>query len=323
MSPAPVHVDQRGAVVCIGVFDGVHRGHRSLIGLARGIADELGVPLVAITFDPHPMAVVGPRVAPTSLATLEHRIELLGQVGADTVDVLHFDEAVAAMDPQEFVHRVLVDRLHARAVVVGQDFRFGHRAAGSFETLVHEGDRHGFRAVAAPLVGDGEHRWSSTAIRSLVADGDVVGAEQSLGRPYRLDGVVVHGDHRGRELGYPTANLSWTGTPTVPAEGVYAGWLGVGDERLPAAISVGTNPTFDGQERRVESYALDRDDLDLYGLPVRVEFTERIRGQERFDDVAALVARMAVDVSRARVILSGEGRRSAGLVLDADQSHLP
>jgi riboflavin kinase/FMN adenylyltransferase len=151
----------------------------------------------------------------------------------------------------------------------------------------------------------------------------VVGAEQSLGRPYRLDGVVVHGDHRGRELGYPTANLSWTGTPTVPADGVYAGWLGVGDERLPAAISDGTNPTFDGQERRVESYALDRDDLDLYGLPVRVEFTERIRGQERFDDVAALVARMAVDVSRARVILSGEGRRSAGLVLDADQSHLP
>lgn len=300
MPPAPVHVDQRGAVVCIGVFDGVHRGHRSLIGIARGVADELGVPLVAITFDPHPMAVVGPRVAPTSLATLDHRVELLQRAGADVVDILHFDEAVAAMEPQEFVHRVLVDRLHTRAVVVGQDFRFGHRAAGSFETLVHEGDRHGFRAVAAPLVGDGEHRWSSTAIRALVSDGDVAAAGVALDRPYRLDGVVVHGDHRGRELGYPTANLSWSGAPTIPGDGVYAGWLGVGEDRLPAAISVGTNPTFDGQEHRVESHVLDRDDLDLYGLPVRVEFTDRIRGQERFDDVSALVARMAVDVDEVR-----------------------
>jgi len=303
-SQAPVHVDQRGAVVCIGVFDGVHRGHRSLIGIARGVADELGVPLVAITFDPHPMAVVGARVAPTSLATLDHRIELLGQAGADAVDILHFDEAVAAMEPQEFVHRVLVDRLHTRAVVVGQDFRFGHRAAGSFETLVHEGDRHGFRAVAAPLVGDGEHRWSSTAIRGLVSEGDVARAAEALARPYRLDGVVVHGDHRGRELGYPTANLSWAGTPTVPADGVYAGWLTAGEERLPAGISVGTNPTFDGAERRVESYVLDRDDLDLYGQPVTVEFAGRIRGQERFDDVPALVARMAIDVDEARRLLS-------------------
>ena len=219
--------------------------------------------------------------------------------------MLHFDESMAAMDPQEFVHRVLVERLHVREVVVGQDFRFGHRAAGNFDTLVTEGERHDFRAVTAPLVGDGAERWSSTAIRALVVRGDVAAAATALGRPYRLDGVVVHGDHRGRELGYPTANLAWTGEPTVPADGVYAGWLRVldSDSDLPAAVSVGTNPQFDGEERRVEAYVLDRDDLDLYGAEVGVSFVERIRGQERFAAVAALVDRMGVDVAEARRIL--------------------
>jgi riboflavin kinase/FMN adenylyltransferase len=303
----PVHADQRGCVACIGVFDGVHRGHQSLVGIARHRADLLGVPLVAITFDPHPAAVVGPRTAPPSLATLAHRSELLMAAGADAVDVLHFDEAMSAMDPQEFVHRVLVDRLHVRELVVGQDFRFGHRAAGSYDTLVTEGDRHGFRAIAAPLVGDGTERWSSTAIRTLVAQGDVAAAATALGRSYRLDGVVVHGDHRGRELGYPTANLAWAGEPTIPADGVYAGRLRVlGQEvALPAAISVGTNPQFGGQERRVEAYVLDRDDLDLYGAEVGVDFVQRIRGQATFDSVDALVERMAVDVEETRRHLEG------------------
>lgn len=299
---APIAVG--GSVVCIGVFDGVHRGHQSLIALARRTADDLEVPLVAITFDPHPMAVVGPRIAPTSLASLEYRRELLHAAGADDVEVLHFDERVAAMDPEEFVHRALIERLHVRAVVVGQDFRFGHRAAGTFETLVREGERHGFTAVAAPLVGEGTERWSSTATRRLVEQGDVAAAGRALGRPYRLEGEVVHGDHRGRELGYPTANLAWTGTPTLPADGVYAGWLRLAGEPLPAAISVGTNPTFDGVERRVESYVLDRDDLDLYGEHVEVDFADRIRGQERFDGIDALVARMAIDVAECRSLLA-------------------
>lgn len=305
VEPIPVHADLRGCVACIGVFDGVHRGHQSLVDIARHRADALGVPLVAITFDPHPAAVVGPRHAPTSLATVPHRIELLTAAGADAVDVLHFDEAMSAMGPQEFVHRVLVDRLHVRELVVGQDFRFGHRAAGTYETLVTEGERHDFRAIGAPLVGDGSERWSSTGVRALVVQGDVDSAAQALGRLYRLDGVVVHGDHRGRELGYPTANLGWTGDPTVPADGVYAGWLrvlGSGSD-LPAAISVGTNPQFDGQERRVEAYVLDRDDLDLYGAEVGVAFADRIRGQERFASVDALVLRMAVDVEEARRLL--------------------
>lgn len=302
-STAPAIVDARGCVACIGVFDGVHRGHRSLVALARSTADDLGVPLVVITFDPHPMAVVGPRVAPPSLATVEHRVALLTEAGADEVDVLVFDERLSSMDPQEFVHRVLVDRLHVRAVVVGQDFRFGHLAAGTFETLVSEGERHGFRAVAAPLVGDGRDRWSSTAVRSLVEDGRVAEAALSLGRDYRLDGVVVHGDHRGRELGYPTANLAWEGTPTIPADGVYAGWLSREPDRWPAAVSVGTNPTFDGSERRVEVYVLDRDDLDLYGQRVEVAFVDRIRGQERFGSVDDLIARMAIDVTACRRLL--------------------
>lgn len=302
----PVHADLRGCVACIGVFDGVHLGHQSLVGIARHRADLLGVPLVAITFDPHPMAVVGPRAAPPSLATVPHRVELLSSAGADAVDVLRFDEALSAMGPQEFVHRVLVERLHVREIVVGQDFRFGHRAAGTYDTLTEEGERHGFRAIAAPLVGDGQERWSSTAIRALVVQGDVAAAATALGRPYRLDGTVVHGDHRGRELGYPTANLAWSGTPTVPADGVYAGWLRVlgSDADLPAAISVGTNPQFDGRERRVEAFVLDRDDLDLYGSEVGVSFVERIRGQETFVSVAALVERMAVDVDEARRLLA-------------------
>lgn len=289
-----------GCVACIGVFDGVHRGHRALIDLARERADALGVPLVAITFDPHPMAVVGPRSAPTSLASIEHRIELLRAAGVDRVDVLAFDHELASMDPQAFVHLVLVERLRVRELVVGQDFRFGHRASGSYETLVAEGERHGFRAIAAPLVGDRGRRWSSTYARSLIIEGDVAGAADVLGRLYGIDGQVVHGDHRGRELGYPTANLSWTGSPTVPSDGVYAGYLGFGDEQLPAAISVGSNPQFEGRERRVEAYALDRDDLDLYGAPVRVEFSLRLRAQQRFDGVDGLVEQMGRDVEATR-----------------------
>ena len=306
-SAGPVHVDQRGSVVTIGVFDGVHRGHRSLVALARARADAAGLPVVAITFDPHPMAVVGSRVAPPSLASVDLRQRLLIEAGADVVDVLHFTPEVAAMTPEQFVHRVLVDRLHVREIVVGADFRFGHRAAGTFPTLEQEGARHGFRAVAAPLVGDGDHRWSSTRIRALVADGDVAEAGRALGRDYCLEGEIVHGDHRGRELGYPTANLAWAGDPAVPADGVYAGWLTVADEPMAAAISVGTNPQFDGRDRRVEAYVLDRTDLDLYGRRARILFVDRLRGQQRFATVADLVRQMGDDVAAARDLLSADG----------------
>lgn len=291
-------------MLCIGVFDGVHGGHRALMAEGRRQADEMGVPLVAVTFDPHPMSVVAAHLAPRSLSTLDHRAELLRDAGADSVDILPFDERMAAMSPEEFIAVELVGRLGAKAVVVGEDFRFGHRAAGSVATLCTEGERWGFSATGVGLVGDGE-RWSSTRIRSLLDEGDVAGAGRLLRRPYALDGVVVHGDHRGRELGYPTANLAWADDPVVPADGVYAGWLSVEGERLPAAISVGTNPQFDGRERRVEAYVLDREDLALYGLPIRVEFVERLRGQMTFDSLDGLLIQMAADVDRSRSLLLG------------------
>ncbi len=303
-----------GSVVTIGVFDGVHRGHQALIAAARDRAAALGLPLIAMTFDPHPLAVIGPRRAPTSLATLAHRRDLLLRAGADTVEVLHFDEATAAMSPSAFVEDVLVGRLAARAVVVGADFRFGHRAAGTLVTLEDEGSRHGFAVEGVPLAGAHGQRWSSTATRALIEAGDVAAAAIALGRPYRIDGEVVHGDHRGRELGFPTANLSAAAIApadaaptTVPADGVYAGRLVLLDEdarsSMPAAISVGTNPTFDGLERRVEAHVLGRDDLDLYGQVVGIEFVARLRGQLRFDGADALVTQMQTDVVDARAAL--------------------
>jgi riboflavin kinase/FMN adenylyltransferase len=296
-----------GSTVTIGVFDGVHRGHRSLIARAREVADESGTRLLAVTFDPHPLAVVGPRRAPTSLATLAHRRELLLDAGADDVDVLAFDEATSLIEPEDFVRDLLVERWQAAAVVVGADFRFGHRARGGVDLLAEQGAGLGFEAVAVPLAGTTATRWSSTLVRQLVIDGEMRAAAEVLARPYRLDGVVVHGDHRGRGLGYPTANLAWTGTPTIPADGVYATWLSVGDQRWPSATSVGTNPQFDGQERRVEAYVLDRDDLDLYDADVTLEFVDRIRGQQVFPDVDGLISRMARDVAEARSTLAHDG----------------
>lgn len=292
-----------GCVACVGVFDGVHRGHRALVAHARERADARGLPLVVVTFDPHPMSVVRPGSEPTLLATLDHRIELLLEAGADEVDVLEFDADLASTEPEEFVEALLVDRLGVREIVVGENFRFGHRARGTTETLRAEGERLGFEVSVLPLVGADDQRWSSTRTRRLIAEGDVDGAARALGRPYRLDGVVVHGDHRGRELGFPTANLRWEGSPTIPADGVYAGWVTTESDRYPAAISVGTNPQFDGRERRVEAYVLDRDDLDLYGQSIGVWFTDRIRGQETFPDAVALVERMGEDVDAVRTLL--------------------
>jgi len=291
-----------GAVLCIGVFDGVHRGHQALLAAGRALADELGLPLIAVTFDPHPMAVVRPEAAPTTLASLAERRFLLLNEGADDVFVLQFTKEVSGWTPEEFIHRVLVDTLKARAVVVGENFRFGHRAAGTVQTLREAGQRDGFTVRELGLAADQEP-WSSTRVRQAVVSGDLAEATRVLGRPYELTGVVVHGDHRGRELGFPTANLLWQGTPTIPADGVYAGWLVDGPQRLPAAISVGTNPQFAGQERRIESYVLDRDDLDLYGHEVTVIFVEHLRGQLVFDGLDGLVEQMSQDVARARAVL--------------------
>lgn len=289
-------------VVTIGVFDGVHRGHRVLIERAVEAARSAGLPCVVITFDPHPAEVVRAGSHPAMLSTLRHRAELLRGIGVDGVLVLHFSHALSRLTAEEFVDAVLVNRLHAERVVVGANFRFGHRALGTVDTLRALGPSRGFTVDAVGLVHDSGVVLSSSYIRQCIAEGDVETAAVVLARPHRVEGLVVHGDHRGRELGFPTANLVTPVAAAIPADGVYAGWLQRADRttRFPAAISVGTNPTFEGAERRVEAYALDRDDLELYGEDVAVDFVARLRAQERFESVEALIAQMKSDVARAR-----------------------
>ncbi len=292
--------DVRRSVVTIGNFDGVHLGHRHLLAGVVSRARETGRTSVVTTFDPHPMTVIHPDSAPPRLTTLEHRLELLAACEVDAVLVLPFTRELSQWEPPAFVDRVLVDGLRAGEVHVGENFRFGHRAAGDVTTLRSEGARRGFAVVALPLAG-GTTRWSSTYVRQCVAEGDVASAAAALGRPHRVEGPVVEGDKRGRELGYPTANLDLPAGTAVPADGVYAGWLTRADgTRLPAAISIGTNPTFGGTHRRVEAYALDRDDLELYGEHVAVDFLARLRETVTFDGVAPLLEQMADDVARTR-----------------------
>ena len=292
-------------VVTIGNFDGVHRGHRTVLKKARAEADRAGLPVVAVSFDPHPMAVLRPEHAPSIIAPLDQRADLLVDAGADHVLALAFDMEMAGWTPQYFVDRVLVGALEARVVVVGANFRFGHRAAGDVATLREAGEQAGFTAVGVELEG-GPQVWSSTYVRTCLAAGDVAGAAEALGHLFAVRGVVVEGDRRGRDLGFPTANVPVDPQAAVPADGVYAGWLRRVDDgtSYPAAISVGTNPTFDGhRERRVEAYVLDRTDLELYGVEVEVSFAERLRGMVRFDGVDALVEAMHDDVARTRQIL--------------------
>jgi len=297
-------------VVTIGNFDGVHLGHQQVVARAREVARRSGLPVVAVVFDPHPMAVLRPEHAPQTLTTIPVRAALLHAAGVDDLLVVPFSREIAAWTPERFVAEVLVDTLHARAVVVGANFRFGAKASGDVSTLRELGTRHDFVAEGIALDG-GPQVWSSTYVRSCLAAGDVEGAAEALGRPFTVRGEVVKGDQRGRELGYPTANVPTTGMLAAPADGVYAGWLrrlDAEEPALPAAISVGTNPTFDGErERRVESYVLDRDDLELYGVEVEMSFVARIRGMQRFDSVDALVETMHQDVERTRRVLDAGG----------------
>ncbi len=294
----------RTAVV-IGNFDGVHLGHQHVVREARKAADAEGLRVVAVTFDPHPMAVLRPDHAPTTITDIGTRADLLAAVGVDDVLALPFDREMASWTPDEFARKVLADSLHAAVVVVGANFRYGSRAAGDVASLTASGEELGFRAVGVPLDG-GPQVWSSTYVRTCLAAGDVAGAAEALGRPFVVRGVVVRGDQRGRELGFPTANVPTREMTAAPADGVYAGWLRRLDtgERYPAAISVGTNPTFDGdRERRVESYVLDRDDLELYDVEVEVSFVDRIRGMVKFEGVDALIETMHADVRRAHEML--------------------
>jgi len=299
-------------VVTIGVFDGVHRGHAEIIAQAVALARERGVPSVLLTFVPHPSEVVRPGSHPPVLTTIVRRAELVEQLGVEVFCALPFTFEFSHMPPDEFAHHVLVERLHASAVIVGENFRFGHRAAGNVAVLERLGETFGFTAHGIPLLRDGETPISATYVRSCVQAGDMVGAAEALGRSHRVDGVVERGDQRGRELGFPTANLRTEAWAAVPADGVYAGRVWRLDEwgrTAPgpplgaAAISVGTNPTFEVRQRRVEAYILDYDG-DLYGDAIGVEFLARLRGMEKFDDVADLVAQMRTDVADTRRLMA-------------------
>jgi riboflavin kinase / FMN adenylyltransferase len=295
-------VQPQSSVVALGVFDGVHRGHRLIVARAAAAARERGLPTVVVSFDPHPAAVLRPDSAPLMLTSLERRIALLRSVGADEVVVLPFTRELSQRMPAEFAQAVLRDTLRAERVVVGASWRFGHKAAGDVALL----RELGFDVDGVELLRDDEVV-SSSGIRAMIAAGDVTGAAAALDRPHLVEGPVVRGDARGRELGYPTANVELDPGIAVPADGVYAGWLvrdGGEGSRLPAAVSVGTNPTFDGTERRVEAYVLDAE-LDLYDEPVAVEFVARLRGMVRFDGTDPLVEAMARDVEATRTALFG------------------
>jgi riboflavin kinase/FMN adenylyltransferase len=294
------------SVVTIGKFNGVHLGHLEMIRLTRELAAEHNATSVVITFDRHPAALLHPESVPEDITGLDRRLELIELAGVDATLVLPFTSELAALSARDFVHSILVAGLNARAVVIGRDFRFGRGAEGTLDVLRELGAEFGFSVVVVDDVcPEGEERVSSSLVRGLLEDGDVARAARLLGRTHAMRGEIVHGDARGREIGFPTANLSHEASGYFPGDGVYAGWLTDEDgTRLPVAISVGTNPTFPGERhRRVEAFVLDAT-LDLYGHHVVIEFVERIRGMQKFDGIETLVNQMNDDVERTRAVLA-------------------
>ena len=280
--------------VAIGIFDGVHRGHQEILQEAA----KYGA-VTVLTFDPHPTSIFAPERTPSALVRLEDRIKLLKEHGAQEVVVLPFTREFAAKSPDEFISEILVNQLGATHITVGANFTFGHKAAGNAAYL--KDHARGFGVSAVALSEDRGSPISSTRIRNLIVDGDVERANELLTRPFYLRGPVVHGEKRGRTIGYPTANIGLADNATIPADGVYAGWLSVGDERWQAAISIGTNPTFPGiRGRQVEAYALDQIGLDLYDQEAKLEFGFRLRDTLKFDGLDPLLEQMKLDCQRAK-----------------------
>lgn len=301
-------------VVTIGNFDGVHRGHRRVLGRLVEAARERGVRAVVVTFDPHPAQVHRPEHAPELIMGLQDRIEALGAEGADAVLVMHYTAELAGMSARGFVQDVLVGGLRAAEAVIGHDTRFGAGNSGDVDTMRELGAELGFRVEVIDEYGSDDdgglsRRCSSTWVREALAAGNVEQAAEVLGRPHRMRGEVVHGAARGRELGFPTANLAPDSSGFVPADGIYAGWLvDEAGTRWPAAISVGSNPTFEGVQRQVEAHVIGRpeervEDFNLYGQCVVVEFVSRLRGMVAYRGPEALVEQMCLDVAQSKEIL--------------------
>jgi riboflavin kinase / FMN adenylyltransferase len=291
------------SVVTIGNFDGVHRGHQVLLRRAVDAAHGQGVRAVAVTFHPHPAAVLRPGAEPPALQPVEDRVHHLLEAGVDLVLVLPFTRELASLGPHVFVEKVLVDRLRAVQVIVGSNFRFGHKASGNVVTLNDAGATYGFHTEAVTLLDLDGIPISSTAVRDHLDRGDVAWANRALGRTFTLAGEVVPGDGRGRTIGVPTANLAVPDGQLVPANGVYAGHAEVDGDRFPCVTNVGVRPTFDGRGRTVEAHLLDAE-VDLYGRHLRVGFAHRLRDERRFADVDELVARIRADIDDARELLA-------------------
>ncbi|WP_223586614.1 bifunctional riboflavin kinase/FAD synthetase [Microbacterium sp. OVT16B] len=310
--PLEVPVDFGPSAVAIGKFDGVHAGHRAVIRRLKQQAEASGARAVAVTFDRNPLAVLRPDLCPENVVTIERKLELLSELEIDATLMLTFDAELAARSAEDFVADILVSALKVSTVLVGDDFRFGRGGAGTPALLAELGPRFGFtvEVVDDVFLEGSDRRVSSTWIRELLMAGDVAGAAEVLGRHVDVRGEVVHGLKRGRELGFPTANLSTITDAFVPADGVYAGWLVDHDTgiRHRSAISVGTNPTFDDVlVRQVEAHVMGETELDLYGHDVTVEFVERLRGMVAFEGIEKLKQQMAADVDDAQRVLDTRG----------------
>lgn len=315
--PGECRPPSEGSVITIGVFDGVHRGHRQLIDRVRSLAAEKGRISAVVTFDPHPATVIRPEAAPKQLTDLDQKIELLAATGVDRTVIIHFDEERAHEAAEDFVDEVIVGCLDAKAVIVGKDFRFGHNRTGNVPLLTRMGAALGFDVDGVELYGADSDAHaggtdeadlkpvSSTRVREALAKGDLVAATRMLGRPYQVRGVVGHGDKRGRKLGFPTANVEVPDKILLPADGVYAGWYRRPDgRRQQASISIGRRPTFyeNADVSLLEAYVLDFEG-DLYDERASVDLVARIRGQRRFSDLEDLVAAMKSDVQETRRVL--------------------
>ena len=287
-------------VLAVGIFDGVHAGHQQIIATAKHLGE-----VTVMTFDPHPTSIVAPERTPSQLISVKDRIELLKQAGATYVEVVNFNKDFSQLSPDQFIEDVLLGRFKAEHVVIGENFNFGFKAQGSPKYLSEVGPKYGFGVSIVKLQEERGSTISSTRIRSLIIDGEIERVNELLTRRFYLKGPVVHGEKRGREIGYPTANLGLTPLATIPADGVYAGWLSVGESRWAAAISIGTNPTFPGvRGRQVEAYAIDQVGLDLYDQEAKIEFGFRLRDTLKFDGLAPLLEQMKKDCDQARELTS-------------------
>ena len=287
-------------VIAIGIFDGVHAGHQQIIDIAKHQGD-----VTVMTFDPHPASVIAPERTPTQLINVKDRIQLLKKAGATAVEVVNFNKEFSQLSPDQFIEDILVGRFAAEHVVIGENFNFGYKAQGTPKYLSEVGPKYGFEVSIVKLQEDRGSTISSSRIRNLIIDGQIDRANELLTRNFYLKGLVIHGEKRGREIGYPTANIGLTPLATIPADGVYAGWLSVGANRWPAAISIGTNPTFPGvRGRQVEAYALDQVGLELYDQEGKIEFGYRLRDTLKFDGLAPLLEQMKKDCDKARELTS-------------------